>query len=596
MWLGCLFVSIGCLVAAGILSFPVSWADFSKKRGFTLFRGLIVGVFAANFFMFMPVHISSSDTSVYGIIMSLLLSFLNSIQMFATGCEFSVVKDSIAYCPSWLQVPYQAWASILYVLAPAFAAGFVLSLFKNISAVFRYVFSYNREVYVFSELNEKSLTLAQDIKTNNKKSVIVFTNVSETSEKTPSELIEKAKIYGAILFKKDISVVNFKRHSSAKTLNFFTIGDDENDNLNKSLSLIEGYKTRKNIRIYVFSTKIESSILLSSVDKGLIKVHRVNEVQSLVNRIFYEGGERLFENAKICDNGTKKISAVVVGIGRHGTEMLKALTWYCQMDGYEIEINAFDSDPLAKEKFTALAPELMSPKYNGVMVSGEASYKITVRSGIDISTITFANEIAKINDATYVIVALGNDDININTAINLRMYFERMKIHPVIQAIVYNSEQKKALDGIKNYRGQEYDIEFIGDMESSYTEKVIIDSELENAALKRHLKWGNEEEFWAYEYNYRSSIASAIHLKARQKCGIAGADKKEGDLTQEERDAIEALEHRRWNAYMRAEGYIYSQSKDPSSRNDLAKMHHNLVDFDSLPDEIKRLDSKVGTE
>jgi hypothetical protein len=175
------------------------------------------------------------------------------------------------------------------------------------------------------------------------------------------------------------------------------------------------------------------------------------------------------------------------------------------------------------------------------------------------------------------------------------MYFERMKIHPVIQAIVYNSQQKKALEGIRNYRGQAYDIAFIGDVESSYTEDVIIDSELEEDALKRHLKWGREEEFWTYEYNYRSSVASAIHLKARIKCGIPGADKKEEDLSEEERGIFEALEHRRWNAYMRAEGYVFSGSTDKSSRNDLAKMHHDLVDYSSLTDEEKRKDSKVGT-
>ena len=90
-------------------------------------------------------------------------------------------------------------------------------------------------------------------------------------------------------------------------------------------------------------------------------------------------------------------------------------------------------------------------------------------------------------------------------------------------------------------------------------------------------------------------MASAIHLKARQHCHIPGADKKEEDLTEQERDIIEKLEHRRWNAYMRAEGYIYSRSKDKSSRNDLAKMHHDLVDYASLSEEDKRKDSKVGT-
>jgi hypothetical protein len=178
------------------------------------------------------------------------------------------------------------------------------------------------------------------------------------------------------------------------------------------------------------------------------------------------------------------------------------------------------------------------------------------------------------------------------------MYFERMHIHPVIQAVVYNSQQKKALEGITNYRGQAYDIDFVSDIESSYTENVIIDSELENEALRAHLRWdgAKEDEFWNYEYNYRSSIATAIHMKARIECGIVGVTKNEKDLTDEERNIIEALEHRRWNAYMRSEGYVYSGSKSKSSRNDLAKMHHDLVDYASLSEEEKRKDSRVGTK
>ena len=85
-------------------------------------------------------------------------------------------------------------------------------------------------------------------------------------------------------------------------------------------------------------------------------------------------------------------------------------------------------------------------------------------------------------------------------------------------------------------------------------------------------------------------------MKARIACRIPGAEKKEDQLTKEEQDIIEVLEHRRWNAYMRSEGYVYSGSKDKASRNDLAKMHHDLVDFSSLTEEEKRKDSKIGAE
>ena len=90
-------------------------------------------------------------------------------------------------------------------------------------------------------------------------------------------------------------------------------------------------------------------------------------------------------------------------------------------------------------------------------------------------------------------------------------------------------------------------------------------------------------------------MASAIHMKARIDCGIQCADKSEEELNEEERKVIESLEHRRWNAYMRAEGYVYSGSKEKSSRNDLAKMHNNLVDYSSLSKDDKLKDSRIGT-
>ena len=77
---------------------------------------------------------------------------------------------------------------------------------------------------------------------------------------------------------------------------------------------------------------------------------------------------------------------------------------------------------------------------------------------------------------------------------------------------------------------------------------------------------------------------------------IAKQGARVNELTEEERTAIEKLEHRRWNAYMRSEGYIYSGSHDKASRNDLGKMHHDLIEYDQMDDEEKRKDSKLGTK
>jgi len=590
MWLGFLIGSFLTLVAVGLV-FPICFNAANRKRKLGIFNLLCAGVFVSSFVMFLPIHLAS-----VGGIQAFMLSIFNSVQLFAAGCEFAIVQDAVTEFAGELGGIYQTWASVLFFIAPIFTFGFILSIFNNLWSHARYLLCFFRDVYIFSELNEKSLALAQSIKAKEPDAVIVFTDVFEDNDESTFEMMEAANGLRAICFKKDILVVNFGKHWSRKQLWFFAIGTNETENLNQSLKLIERYRDRDNTRVFVFSTSIESELLISSKDKGKVKVRRINEVQSLINRVLYERGEILFKSAFVDSEGEKSISAIVLGMGRHGTEMLKALSWFGQMDGYKLTINAFDTDPLAEEKFTALAPELMSEDYNGVAVDGEARYLINIHSGADVFTASFAESLRRISDASYVLVALGDDETNVKAAVMLRMYFERMKIHPVIQAVVYNSQQKQALRGLKNFKGQEYDIEFIGDTDSSYTRDVIIDSELEREALRRHMKWGAEEEFWNYEYNYRSSVASAIHMRARVKCGIPGADKREEELTPEERFGIESLEHRRWNAYMRAEGYVFSGSSDKSSRNDLGKMHHDLVDFASLTEEEKRKDSRVGTK
>ncbi len=591
MWEIGLVLSWAAFVLGALLPIGINLFRRKDQKKVSTFHVWFAGMFLAAFFLLMPVHIATTEA---GWLRPVFLSLFNAIQIFALGMEYAIVSDSLPFCPQYLNAIFQAWTTFVFFLAPIFTFGFVLSLFKNLFASIKFTFGYYKDAYVFSELNEKTLALAEDLREKDKKAMLVFTDVFEENEEASYEFSKRAKEIHAICFKKDILAVNFKRHSDNRNLYLFAAGIDETENLNQALKLIERYKDRKNTRLFVFSIGVESELLLTAIDKRELKVRRVNEVQSLINRVLYERGEILFDTAIEAQDGIKDINAVVIGMGHHGTEMVKALSWFCQMDGYRIEINAFDKDALACDRFCALSPELMAPAYNGAIIEGEAQYKITIHPNMDVETSSFAAKIMELKNATYVFVSLGDDQRNIETAVRLRMLFERVGAHPIIQAIVYSSEQKYAMEGLCNYRGQKYNIEFIGDMESSYTADVILDSELEDAALNRHLKWGKEEDFWGYEYNYRSSIASAIHHRARIKCGIEAANKSADALSEAERHAVEVLEHRRWNAYMRAEGYVFSGSKDKSSRNDLAKMHHDLVDYAALSEEDKRKDSRVG--
>ena len=595
-WYICIAVSLVTLISAIVLAILVSKGKYKRGRVITPFNLIFGGVFISGFACLLPVYNGMLAGTSGRILKTISFSLHNTFQIFTIDAERDIILEKVNCPQAWVFSVYSAYLSVAYIVAPILTFGFLMSFFKNASALARYVLHYYSDVYIFSELNEKSLSLGADIRNNHKRALIVFTDVFENNDEQSYELIERSREIHALCFKKDILAVNFKLHSVKSQTVFFVIGGDETENIAQALKLTKMYNQRDNTRLFVFTSRIDGEMLLAKADKGKVKLRRVNEARSLITRLLYEQGTGLFESAKPLPDGDKKISALIVGLGAHGTEMLKALAWYCQMDGYHLVIDAFDIDEKAEEKISALAPELMSDKYNGVCIPEEAEYTIRIHSGFDVASKSFADEISKLVDTTYVFVSLGTDSLNIRTAADLRMHFERMKIKPVIKAVVCNADECAALKGITNYRGQAYDIDFIGDTKDSYSERVIMNSELEAYALRHHLRWGKEEEFWEYEYNYNSSIASSIHIKARIACGIPGAEKKENELTDAERKTVETLEHRRWNAYMRSEGYIYSGSPDKSSRNDLGKMHNDLVDYSKLSEEEKRKDSRVGTE
>lgn len=523
-----------------------------------------------------------------------LMAFAKAIKVFGGDAIFDDVMTYSGRIPGEIFNWYLGGLLLVQFLAPVCTVSFALSFLKNLYAYAGYFARFFKDAYVFSQLNEKTFALASSIREKDKKSVIIFTDVFD-EEMKKGELAKKAKQSGALLFVNDILAVNFKRHSRKKRLSFLLMSDDENLNTVQGLKLIKEFSDRDNTDVYVMSTKIESELLLSASEKGKVKVRRINETVSLVNRILYDNEMELFKRAIDCENGERLVSALVVGMGSLGTETVKALSWFCQMDGYNVKINAFDKDKLSEDRFKAAAPELMSESFNGRSIPGEARYTIKLHPGVDVGTLSFYEKVREIGNITYVMVCLGDDELNIKTAVELRTLFERMGIKPFIHAVVYGSEQKRVLDGLKNYSGQSYDICFTGDLETSFSADSILHNKLEKEALSRHIKWGSEEEFWNYEYNYRSSVAAALHIRARIACGIQGASKKEEELTPEEKISIENLEHRRWNAYMRSEGYIYSGSPDKKSRNNLGKMHHNLVPYEVLSDEDKAKDSKVGT-
>ena len=675
---------------------------------------LMGGVLVSAALLFFPLYCHEYADMQDTVFQSIVSSLHHAAQLFTIDADRDIVRLCYEVPDAGIRNIYAVLLSAEYIIAPVLTAGFIISFFRNTASHIRYALRWFTTAHVFSELNEKSITLAKSIRRDDKRATIVFTDVDEKNREIPFELTKKAKELRAICFRKELSSVRLTGKRPSKKLSLYVIGEDETANINQAVSLAKKNNDMDQCSLYVFTSRDECEYLINQrgdndrpkqkAAKG-IHIRRIHVISSLIYHHLYQHGyENLYKTAK-ADSGYKTIAVVVAGVGLHGTEMIKALSWYCQMEGYRLRIDAFDKDPLAGKRFAAACPELMSHP-NQEHSGDDAVCEIHIHSGIDVATSDFADAVRSLKDTTYVFVSLGADILNINTAIRIRTYFAQAGVTrpeqvskdstsecravPVIQAVVYNAYEKDKLMKLANQKGERYAINFIGDIASAYDSKVILNSDLEKKAEAIHSLYYSPDTFREYEYNYRSSCAAAIHIRAiahelsghtlsgrpidperlkwadrflqhidsllsetasdhssagltawaeEARSGIVepildklkeftwdswssgvlipenreiidhwkNIKKHSGEITpgspdkQNNADQVEEFrysasyillvemlkeqEHRRWNAYMRSEGYIKSEN-----RFDLGKMHPDLRPYSELKPEERKKD------
>lgn len=594
-----LFVFFASIILGAVYKKILLNTGGTKKRKINLlpFHIFMVGFFMASVVMFYPVYYTSYITQNSGFvtfIKSVLLSVLNVLQTFFLNVDFDVVDSFIVNSGrinQTLGTIYTVYASAMYVVAPLLTFGFILSFFKDTVAWFKYILCPFADIYIFSELNERSVAFAKSVvsKDNKRRKQIVFADVIEKNNEEIFELLTEARKLGAVCFKKDITEISLKLSKKIKR-KFYLIGKAEDENLRQALTLVNScrqsprYNTY-NTQFYVFANSVESEKLLDSVDNGNMKLRRITEYRNLVLHTLSDNS--LFKNA-VCREEGKIITVIIAGFGGYGTELLKTTCWLGQMPGYKVNIHVFDKDG-AEEKIKCVAPEFL--QYNGKEIQGEPYYNIVFHDNVDVLGSAFLDEVSKINNVTNVYVALGNDELNIETAMKLRTQFGRDNIKfgkniPEIYTIVYSSlktEIFKRNGGLKSVKGKDYGIQFIGDIDSRYSIDVIEQVELEESALACHLRWSTASDkidqdkrlFEKYEYYRKSSIAVALHGRLMDEIGLTCSAE------------VEEYEHKRWSAFMRSEGYI----ADASQNDDIAQTHCDLIPFNELSDEEKEKDS-----
>lgn len=568
-----------------------------------------IGVFVSGFCIFFPIYWGQFDGDYVRIIKAILLSIHNTIRLFIVDCDFEIIFGGTEpITNAFVKSLYHGTAAVTFVSAPIMTFTFVLSLFKDLIFKMKFKSPFRKKYYIFNQLNEKSIVLAEDIRKKlGHKATIVFTDVRDENDDELNDVVERAKIIYALLFKKDVTSLKLPKNNGKEYCVFF-MGNDDDNNIEAYNSLYKDYRDHDNLELYLFSQSTSSALTfnrpLDLDDKEKprkVYSFRIDTDSFLVSNYLWNYGQEIFQNAYV-DPKTKKktISIVIVGLGRYGKILLKNLVWYCQMPGYYLKINVLDGSEDASERFALECPELMDKKHNKKKIKGDAQYDITIHDGVYTGTNEYTKIIKSIKDVSYIFVSLGTDELNLSTCLDLRTLMEDLGRKPLIKTYRPDCDKETTFETATNYKGQRYNITFIGDYRSSYSYDTVINNAFEQAGLETNRGYNAgyctpeeaDKSFWFYEYNYSSSCATAIHNKAKEDVGI-NLNRAPSELTEKEKYDLMELEHKRWNAYMRSQGYVWGGGYTKAFRNDLAKKHHNLVPFDKLSDDDKYKDIKV---
>ena len=511
-----------------------------------------------------------------------LASFIYAIKSIVMEQDLSVLARM--NLSSMMEYFYLILLIILFLLTPALTVSFIVSYLERIISNLKFIMSKNKKLYVFSELNDKSIILSKNLG-NKKKIAIIFCNVQD---------------------KKDIGIKSIKlsdrveniKFNSKSDITFYMVDANEEDNLNATLSLIDKYKTFNKIKINVVNRTEETPVILDSMDKGNITVEIINETERAVFNLL--NNTPLFLNTV-----DKTISILIVGCGNVGKEFLRDSVWCGMMPNYKLRFLVIDiNTDTIKDNILVEMPELLS-NYDITFVNAD----IKSNKAIDV-----INDRADVN---YILVSTDSDDKNIDIAIMLRrLYLRNFNREPIINLYIENDIKNKEIIRLSNEKNNGYNLNAFGSMKELYEQNSIIDSELEKIAKEIHLAYDpNDKDLKRYnlrEYNKRSSRASAVHIKYRLKAVLGDnytLDMKENQRLFKEKynDKIEEIlsrnEHDRWSAYTRSMGYVYVSCKEVAKYyksnkhyvDYLARRHPALVEYDQLDNVSKEL-SKITSK
>lgn len=619
-----MFAEVCISLALVAMALFVFFAVRTRRTSSNRFSLLLAGIFVSSFLMFLPVYWEASQQVLESIphpqgawyprLRTLVYSLVYSLKAVAGGQEMARLEKLDITVP-FLRFAYTVLNLSFYVTAPVMTSGLVLSMVGDVWDRLRYRLHFRRNFHIFSGPNPLSVNMAKQIRKKNPKAVVVFCQCKGLDKKR----LEQLRLMGGLCLHAPCELV--KLPFGRKNLEFYLVDADEDDNLRGAERLIMKHRREENCRI-TLNAQVTSGTgiqVVESMDKGSLGVR------------FFDGTALLCSNLllrhPLYDLPADRdiISVAVIGCGRTGVRMAKTIAWCGQMDGKKLKIRVYDKNAAAVEQqFLAQCPEL-----------GESCDMGFCQ--VNVATADFEKQLVDPEtgsaDATYCVVALGDDEENMEAAERIfRLYrsYNGYTFTPTILARVRGATKTEIYSGHENAYLRDRGIRTFGGVEEALAGDTLFHSALEwltfavdlcywgllpekdpadmtKRELKEYLAGEDvamcRKAFLHSEYARRSSMAVALHIPVKlHSCGILPVEEylPSDETARSFRKALEtdpALaerlarnEHQRWSSFMRSEGYrgasweeleaFYPQVKN--NQDPLSKRHLCITDWEKL--------------
>lgn len=599
---------ICAVLSAAMLALSVhSYLD--KNGGSLRVVYVLACLFIATYIIYIPAFLTS-----YDLLSGMIGNFVHVLQVISMDADIMEFYDVINAGIGNVVVTkiYIVLLGVLHIALPTISAVTAVTVLLRCFSSMQLFFanSGKEPIFIFSELNERSMQLAKSLEKI--KCGILFSGSGNESLNMESNRANKC------IFKEEsISELNIKIKKK-KNIHFFCISDNEDESLSYALQLIEKFLSlsdteQEHIHIYLFSKHQDFSTFIDSADKGMLDIQCINEYEMLVYNLLDK--YPLFQFTK------DSIHVLLHGLSYVNVVALKAIAWCGQLSGFSMRISVAGVN-IGKQisELELYTPGLFADRYSIDFYDCENEKEV-----IDAVERNCA-------DANYIIVSDDSDNDTINYGILLRRLFYKLSkdydyCPPVFCHIKepskYNIVDNLATAESNPKRKMSYDLIPFGSLSEVYSYEKLVDSDLEKLAKNVHLAY---EEIFSdgqidvkealrryntFEVNKRSNRANALHI--RYKLNLLGLDYSDesGVCCVEMRDyyteaSVEKLaisEHDRWMAFLETEGWIPAAKEDVYSYREsgisrgrhncpLLKMHPYICEYEKLEDLSMELEGK----